>query len=107
MEQETLDRLERGGFICWAVLLAAGAVYDVWAYRKRRQTLSSAVWIVQRKLPHRLLLLGTWGVVTFHFFVEPVLKGKAHTIVLKSGTDYFSVNVGPEGSIRPVVPVSD
>jgi hypothetical protein len=102
---DRVERLERGGFICWGVLLAVGAAYDLWAFHQRRQTLSTAVWIVQRKLPHRLLLLGTWGVVTFHFFVQPVLRSRAKVIVLDPGTDYFSVNSGAEGAIRAILPL--
>lgn len=105
MDEQTVQRLERGGFVCWGVLLGAGAAYDIWAFRKRKQTLSTAVWIVQRKLPNRLLLLSSWLLVTFHFFIEPLLKGKAKMVVLPPGTDFISMSVDAEGAIGAVVPV--
>lgn len=80
MEQDAVDavveRLETLGLRVWLALLALGGGYDVWAFLRHRQTLSSAVWLIQQSRWKRSLLRLTWFILSFHFFLEPVLTGR-------------------------------
>lgn len=82
MENATIDKIERGVAVALGLLVGVGAAVDLRQFRKRKQTFSTMIWLLQRNRWARASMLVGWAGLTAHLFVEPVVKkGKAAQIV--------------------------
>jgi hypothetical protein len=82
MDEATIDRIERGVAVILGLLVGAGAAVDLRQFRRRKQTFSSLIWLLQRNKWTRASLILGWAGLTAHLFVEPVVRqGKAAVII--------------------------
>lgn len=82
MNETTVDRIERDVAVVLGILVGAGAAVDLRQFRRRKQTFSSLIWLLQRNKWARASMILGWVGLTAHLFLEPVVRhGKAAVIL--------------------------
>lgn len=67
-DPEPLPSRDIAGWIGWVVVLVAVAIFDVWLFKHRRDTMSEKLRRTSQKwLWFRLFLIGTMVMATIHF----------------------------------------
>lgn len=63
-------RKQNSGVAAWAIILVGAGIYDIHAARTEYQTLSSAIWQVNRNPWGRFVMFGLWAGLSYHLFAE-------------------------------------
>lgn len=98
LDPTTVERIERGVAALLGAWISAGVLVDVQRFRKRKQTFSTAIWLLQRNRAARVGMVFGWIALTVHLFIEPFIRAGKAKAMLKAPLPVIEQPLAPVAS---------